>query len=681
MSTNPLNDISRVYLEQVASQEVEVDEGMTMKDFKQQRSRQKQKEKRAAEKTSPLRRAGIHADKASPERAARHRANVDPDFEGNDERNYPGGKLRPNKVRKAKALGELGESSHLETDMEKRAKENEKARKEIMKTKAHKDMAAAARKKFDEGVDQDKDGDTDFADIMIARMKASGKKTTKQAIAATKNKSYNKEAKVYDPMEDPDFDHDEAEENRGVSGKNNPKGGKSLSKKKVAKEGYSNWRQDLSEIIDSEIVNKEIKEKKVNNKVKTSAINGGIKLGEAVEEMGGTLLEMVEIDEFDFILESAYDELLDEGYGEDEVEGALEYALTEAKVTMGHDTPTEKKRSGLLAAARQKLSGAKKAAKQAVATGARKVAKGALGVARKMEAGSNKPHTAERRPSTYRGVGAGQKEKVSSGSYTPPTKKKADPVSDPWEGSYKKSSEVKAKTKKVSSKKKKSNLDDLLASVRNENIQIDEKTLTKMEMKKREEIVKSMKDKASDFEKRYPGRGKEVMYATATKMAKRMAEDIATGALQLNATPTSSRTSSQSTVQQKNMGQQRDKMRQQEIQILQKKLQALRSAPKGSDPSITAGYEPEGEMIDERRRSEKGTPRKPRDPAFELVAKSMGAGRIGVQPRGQKKEPGKKPPAAGEYGGPKSPAQKVKNRRTDTQKAHDMYKPRVGESD
>jgi hypothetical protein len=86
-------------------------EGMTMKDFKKQRSRQKQKEKRADEKTSPLRRAGIHADKASPERAARHRANVDPDFEGNDERNYPGGKLRPNKVRKAKALGELGESA------------------------------------------------------------------------------------------------------------------------------------------------------------------------------------------------------------------------------------------------------------------------------------------------------------------------------------------------------------------------------------------------------------------------------------------------------------------------------------------------------------------------------------------------------------------------------------------
>ena len=33
-----------------------------------------------------------------------------------------------------------------------------------------------------------------------------------------------------------------------------------------------------------------------------------------------------------------------------------------------------------------------------------------------------------------------------------------------------------------------------------------------------------MKDKEADFEKRYPGRGKEVMYATATKLAKKIAE-------------------------------------------------------------------------------------------------------------------------------------------------------------
>ena len=100
-------------LQEAYSQVYELEEGMTMQDFKKQRSRQKQSEKRAADKIAPNRRKDIHTDRLSPERAARHRANVDPDFEGNDERNYPGGKLRPNKVRKAKALGELGEQNDI----------------------------------------------------------------------------------------------------------------------------------------------------------------------------------------------------------------------------------------------------------------------------------------------------------------------------------------------------------------------------------------------------------------------------------------------------------------------------------------------------------------------------------------------------------------------------------------
>jgi hypothetical protein len=44
-----------------------------------------------------------------------------------------------------------------DTDMKKRAEENEKARKEMMQTKAYKDMAAAARKKFDEETELDED--------------------------------------------------------------------------------------------------------------------------------------------------------------------------------------------------------------------------------------------------------------------------------------------------------------------------------------------------------------------------------------------------------------------------------------------------------------------------------------------------------------------------------------------
>ena len=68
--------------------------------------------------------------------------------------------------------------------------------------------------------------------------------------------------------------------------------GKAISKKKSVKEGFSNWRQDLSEVMDDIEASKEIKEKKVNNKIK---INPEMK--EAVEELGGELIEMVEVEE------------------------------------------------------------------------------------------------------------------------------------------------------------------------------------------------------------------------------------------------------------------------------------------------------------------------------------------------------------------------------------------------
>ena len=92
-------------------------------------------------------------------------------------------------------------------------------------------------------------------------------------------------------------------------------------------------------------------------------------------------------------------------------------------------------------------------------------------------------------------------------------------------------------------------------------------------------------------------------------------------------------------------------------------------------------YRPEevefdGEVIDEKTRYAKETginyrKGKPQpkggsakdDKAFQIVSKMMGSGRAGVEPRGEKKEPGKKPPAAGERGGPMSPAQKVQRNR------------------
>ena len=48
---------------------------------------------------------------------------------------------------------------------------------------------------------------------------------------------------------------------------------------------------------------------------------------------------------------------------------------------------------------------------------------------------------------------------------------------------------------------------------------IDEREMTEPEMKKREEIVKSMKKGMAGFKQRYGERAKNVMYATATKQA------------------------------------------------------------------------------------------------------------------------------------------------------------------
>ena len=54
-----------------------------------------------------------------------------------------------------------------------------------------------------------------------------------------------------------------------------------------------------------------------------------------------------------------------------------------------------------------------------------------------------------------------------------------------------------------------------------EESELDERTLTSGESKKKEEYVKGMKKGLSGFKQRYGERAKEVMYATATRMAKK----------------------------------------------------------------------------------------------------------------------------------------------------------------
>ena len=130
----------------------------------------------------------------------------------------------------------------------------------------------------------------------------------------------------------------------------------------IAKEGYSNWRDDLREVVgENGEDQKQVKEKNVKNTIKINP-----KISEEV-----TILESTEMDEVDLAAYTVYDELLQEGFDVYDVEDAIEYAIIEAKVTYGHDTekPHEKDTSAgrMIKAvgrlARQKLKSAGKKAK------------------------------------------------------------------------------------------------------------------------------------------------------------------------------------------------------------------------------------------------------------------------------------------------------------------------------
>ena len=174
------------------------------------------------------------------------------------------------------------DDTYLEPDMKKRQANNEKARKDLMKGPQMKNPHFEEKKLDPVGqadADIDNDGDVDSSDKYLHKRRKAIRK-------AIKKESFVK----------------------------------------------SDWRDSLSEVI-NDIESKPIKEKKVTNKVKINPT-----MGEAVEEMGGTLLEEIEVDEFEGVVEEVYDELIEEGYSEDDVESALEQALNEATVTVGHDT-------------------------------------------------------------------------------------------------------------------------------------------------------------------------------------------------------------------------------------------------------------------------------------------------------------------------------------------------------
>jgi hypothetical protein len=560
-------------------------------------------------------------------------------------------------------LEQVVESSHLETDMKTRRKNNEKAVKDMKKTKAYQDMVDAARKKFDEALDpvgqEDADVDND------------GKKNTKSDKYLLKRRAAISKAITHKEALDPVGKEDDDIDNDGIPNTKSDKYLKHRRKvrgKVIAKEGFSNWREDLIEVT-SKLEGKDgkepkIVEKSVDNKIN---INPNLDLGEAVENLGGTLLEMVEIENFEGVLdefteseifllsdqlieqvvEEFFYECIEEGYDILEVENRLIESL---EISCSILTEEESIKESRL----EKIKGAVKRVGKALAHGvgyaAGAAVRGIKAAGREVKSGyergrsgSSQGRTQTSSSSTSDGGDSGEKKpgllsrigsklkrglaktaravsrgarnvarRVEGGEKKATPKvapKKAEKPEDPWSGSATTPPKAKAKTKKAAAPKaksptaakpkakRKSKLDDLLASVRSEEAQldeiaplvagglaiggaalagkaiadkmeqsrqkvtspstakptpssslsdkmrarnqqmrelmnsyelegnqIDEKTLSDAETKKKEEIVKSMKDKASDFEKRYPGRGKEVMYATATKMAKKIAK-------------------------------------------------------------------------------------------------------------------------------------------------------------
>ena len=305
-----------------------------------------------------------------------------------------------------------------------------------------------------------------YVDKASGEIKYMDRKTKGKHIAGYAFPEEVQYTEALDPVgkEDSDIDNDgDTDKSDKYLHKRRKAIGKAIS---TRKESFSNWRQDLVEVMDEVEGDKKIKEKKVENKI---VINPELK--EAVEELGGQLIEMVEIEE---------------GY---------------------------------------------------------------------------KPIGREKESAMYRRAGNLARTAVSS------TGKKK-------EVAQKKSSNI---VSAITRQKEKERFDRIGQSpAHNEEYQLDEKTLTPAETKKKEQIVKSMKKSAGDFEKRYPGRGKEVMYATATKQAKKLAEE-----------------DTQDPAEKRIQKQQQQRM----LQLLQQKQRAVRSGM----TDISASYEPEGEQIAEKQ--------------------------------------------------------------------------------
>jgi hypothetical protein len=603
-------------------------------------------------------------------------------------------------------IAEKKDDSYLETDFKKRQKNNEKARKEMEKmgTSMKNPHFEALDPVGREDADIDNDGDVDKSDKYLHMRRKAISKAMKKRMSEAKNihgqievpqgdirKLAKKALKRIDADVDGDVDKDDPKE-KGMGEFVPSPDGKKKIRTSVRTESFSNWRQDLSEVVGTDIeTNKKIKEKKVKNKIKINP-----NLGESIEELGGTLIEAVEIGE-DYLQESVdiaseyfYEQglnefgvsILIEELGLDEFVGFLfdiveENYLVESRaggVKVEPVTKTGKSVGSLKGGARssaiKRLRKEKSARQEAEAKASAAKPSGMKAALQRQSAVASAkkqqkptPQGRTRRSALDRIAGAvlsgieRHKKATSAASkmakQTGETLRKAAPVARKAASEFGKGVRSGIETAGKAAK-------DVKKVVSKEETEIDEKlNLKTAEMG---EVIKDFqKSDAPQFKGKTKEERRQMAIAaklTAERGGRKLGE-------QQEEDGTDESKEKQMLAKKKQMLQKQymlDKMRLQ--------MQQQGKLPIGHRTEET-------EVIDERRREDKGKP-KPAEPsaAFKAVSKMMGSSRLGVQPRGVKKEPGKKPPVAGELGAPISPAQKLSAKRAAAKRAQDMMTSR-----
>ena len=181
------------------------------------------------------------------------------------------------------------EKLKTDRDMFNIPKDEQEAARERLRAKAAKKREQMKSEALDpvgkEDGDVNNDGKKDSTDSYLMKRRKAIAKAMK-----TRKEELEMQEGIRD--EDPEKGTEERkarlEKKRGMKMDDHPQ---------YKKESFSSWRDDLREVMDDAESNKKIKEKKVNNKVVVNP-----KLGEAIEEIGGTLIETIEVDDLDDII-------------------------------------------------------------------------------------------------------------------------------------------------------------------------------------------------------------------------------------------------------------------------------------------------------------------------------------------------------------------------------------------